>query len=57
MATLMGDYNGMRNTHKAVIDWCKANGRKRTGTRWEIYGHWTSDPAQLRADIFHELAD
>ena len=54
-ATLMGDYSGIRGAHQAVIDWCKANGRQRTGTRWEIYGHWTADPSQLRTDVFHEL--
>jgi effector-binding domain-containing protein len=54
-ATLIGDYSGISGAHHAVVDWCKANGRHRTGTRWEIYGHWTSDPAQLRTDVFHEL--
>src|SRR4051812_709257 len=53
--TLIGDYAGIRGAHKAAIDWSNANGRKRTGIRWEIYGHWTSDPAQLRTDIYHEL--
>ena len=54
-ATLMGDYGGIRQAHQAVIDWCKANGRRRTGTRWEVYGHWTDDPSKLRTDVFHEL--
>jgi hypothetical protein len=39
-----------------VIDWCKANGRRRTGRRWEIYGHWVPDVSQVRTGIFHELA-
>ena len=51
-ATHWGDYARLGETHKAVIDWCKANNRKRTGTRWEIYGHWYDDPAKIRTDIY-----
>jgi len=25
------------------------------GPNWEIYGHWTDDPAQLRTDVFYLL--
>lgn len=53
--THWGDYAGLRAAHTAVIDWCRANGRARTGTRWEIYGHWTDDPSQLRTDVYHLL--
>ena len=51
-ATHWGDYARLGETHKAVIDWCKANNRKRTGTRWEIYGHWYDDPAKIRTDVY-----
>ena len=53
--TVWGPYTGIRAGHNAVIDWCRANAQKRTGTRWEVYGHWSDDPAQLRTDVFHQL--
>jgi effector-binding domain-containing protein len=51
-ATHWGDYARLGETHQAVIDWCQANNRKRTGTRWEIYGHWYDDPAKIRTEVF-----
>lgn len=54
-ATHWGSYARLRATHHAVIEWCRANGRRRTGQRWEVYGHWTSDEASLRTDVFHLL--
>jgi hypothetical protein len=54
-ATLYGDYSQIRSTHQAIIDWCRTNGRRRTGTRWEVYGHWSDDPARVRTDVFHQL--
>ena len=54
--TLHGDYGGIRSGHQAVIEWCKANGHTRTGTRWEIYGHWTGDVSRLQTDIYHQIS-
>ena len=51
-ATHWGDYAKLGDTHEAVIEWCKANNRQRTGTRWEIYGHWYDDPAKIRTDVY-----
>lgn len=51
-ATHWGDYTKLGETHRAVIEWCKANDRKRTGTRWEIYGHWYDDPSKIRTDVY-----
>jgi hypothetical protein len=45
----------MGDAHAAVIAWCRANGRALTGTRWEIYGHWSDDPARVRTDVFYLL--
>lgn len=53
--THWGDYSKLRNAHDAVIAWCAAHGRKRAGPRWEVYGHWTNDPAQLRTDVYYLL--
>ncbi|MEO8335523.1 MAG: GyrI-like domain-containing protein [bacterium] len=53
--THWGDYAGLRDAHAAVDAWCRANGRETTGTRWEVYGHWTEDPAHRRTDVHHLL--
>ena len=53
--THWGNYTGLGDAHGAVIAWCRAHKREITGTRWEIYGHWTDDPSQLRTDIFYLL--
>jgi effector-binding domain-containing protein len=54
--THWGDYSGLGEAHHAVIDWCRVNGRPLSGTRWEVYGHWTDDPTKLRTDVYHLLA-
>ena len=28
----------------------------RDRTSWEVYGHWSEDPAQLRTDVFYLLS-
>jgi effector-binding domain-containing protein len=54
-ATHWGDYAGLGEAHHAVLAWCRAHDRKVVGTRWEVYGHWTDDPAQLRTDVYYLL--
>jgi effector-binding domain-containing protein len=53
--THWGDYGQLGRAHAAVVSWCRANGRVLSGTSWEIYGHWTGNPADQRTDIFHLL--
>ena len=53
--THMGPYSGIPNAHDAIVKWCSANHRERAGPTWEVYGHWSDDPAKLRTDIFHLL--
>ncbi len=55
VATHWGDYANLDVAHSAVIAWCERNGRERTGTRWEIYGHWTDDPTHRRTDVYYQL--
>jgi effector-binding domain-containing protein len=55
VATHWGDYANLGVAHAAVVEWCRANGREPTGTRWEIYGHWTDDPTQRRTDVCYQL--
>ena len=56
VATHWGDYAQLDVTHDAVLAWCRANGRAPTGTRWEVYGHWTDDPTRRRTDVYYELS-
>ena len=53
--THWGDYGKLRNAHEAVVAWCRANGRVLSGTSWEVYGHWTGNPADQRTDVFYLL--
>ena len=55
--THWGDYAGLGDAHGAVIAWCRANGRELAGPRWEVYGHWSDDPAQRRTDVYHLLRE
>lgn len=55
VATHWGDYAQLDTAHSAVLAWCRANDREPTGTRWEIYGHWTDDPAHRRTDVCYQL--
>jgi effector-binding domain-containing protein len=54
-ATHWGDYARLGDTHDAVVTWCRAHGRERAGPRWEVYGHWTDDPAKQRTDVYYLL--
>ena len=53
--THWGSYARLGAAHDAVLAWCRAHGRRPTGTRWEVYGHWTDDESKLRTDVFHLL--
>jgi effector-binding domain-containing protein len=53
--THRGDYAKLGDAHAAVIAWCKATNRKLAGPRWEIYGHWSDDPAKRRTDVYYLL--
>jgi len=51
-----GEYSQMAGAYAALARWCAANGRKQTGTSWEVYGDWADDPEQRRTDIYLLLA-
>jgi hypothetical protein len=51
----MGPYDQMRPAHTAIHTRVHENGRRLSGTSWEVYGHWSDDPAKLRTDIFYLL--
>ena len=50
-----GRYGGIPATHDALAAWARAHGRVTSGVRWEIYGDWSDDPAQLETTLFQLL--
>ena len=55
--THWGDYADLGAAHDAVVAWCRSQGHSIAGPRWEVYGHWSDNPATRRTDIFYLLAD
>jgi effector-binding domain-containing protein len=55
--THRGPYDVLEAAHWAVLRWCASQGRKITGERWEVYGDWHEDPAQLQTRIFYGLQE
>src|SRR5260370_5280353 len=59
--THFGPYSGLGAAHDAVRRCCSANNHSLAGPNWEIYGHWQSEwntnPAQIRTDVYYQLAD
>ena len=58
-AVHMGPYGGLHAAHRAIRDWCAANGREVAGPFWEIYGHWeeawNKDASWIRTDVYYLL--
>jgi hypothetical protein len=38
-----------------VVRWCAEQGRPLAGPRWEIYGDWREDPAELETEVYYLL--
>jgi hypothetical protein len=55
MTTHHGDYGRLGEANAAILAWCRANGRQCAGPSWEVYGHWHTDPAQLRTEVYYLL--
>ncbi len=53
--TRWGDYSGLGPAHAAILAWCRDSGRTMAGPRWEIYGHYSDDPAARRTDVQYLL--
>ena len=56
-AAHLGPYHFLGGAHDAVNDYFRQHALCKAGPSWEIYGHWTDDPAQLRTDVFYLLAN
>jgi effector-binding domain-containing protein len=52
-----GQYEGIPNAHRAIIDWAGREGRTLAGPRWEIYGHWRDNPDELHTEVYYLLAE
>jgi len=50
-----GPYDRLGDAHEAITRWCAGQQLVTAGPNWEIYGHWTDDPSQLRTDVFYLL--
>lgn len=50
-----GPYDQLSEAHNAIRNWSARNYLALAGPNWEIYGHWTDDPSQLRTDVFYLL--
>jgi effector-binding domain-containing protein len=55
-ATHRGDYAGLGRTHDAVTRWCREQGHRLTGVRWEVYGPHHEDPAEVWVEVSWQLA-
>jgi effector-binding domain-containing protein len=51
----LGPYQKLPEAHTAVREWCAEHGHPLAGPNWEIYGHWTDNPNELRTDVFYLL--
>ncbi len=45
----------MGATHKAITDFIAARDLRFVHVSWEVYGHWTPDPADMTTDIYYLL--
>jgi effector-binding domain-containing protein len=55
MTVHRGPYSGLAAAHRAVLDWCAAQGKRKTGTRWEVYGPHNDDPAKVWTEVYYLL--
>jgi effector-binding domain-containing protein len=46
-----GPYGQLGTAHAAVRAWCAARGLPLAGPRWEVYGDWREDPAELETAV------
>jgi len=51
-----GSYAGLGSAHRAVLEWCAAQGHPLAGPRWEVYGPHRDDPAEVETEVYYLLA-
>ncbi len=52
-----GPYDRLGEAHAAIHQYCSDHGHELAGPSWELYGHWTDNPDELRTDIFWLLKE
>lgn len=50
-----GPYDRLGEAHTAIRKHCAEHGHLLAGPSWELYGHWTDNPDELRTDVFYVL--
>lgn len=55
MTVHRGSYAGLGAAHRAVLDWCVAQGRRPAGPRWEVYGPHSDNPAEVWTEVYYLL--
>jgi hypothetical protein len=48
----VGDYASLGEAHDAIARWCRTTGHTPSGTRWEVYGDWDADAANLQTAVY-----
>jgi effector-binding domain-containing protein len=51
-----GPYDALDEAHVALKAWCQSHRHELTRIRWEIYGDWHEDPAELETEVCYLLA-
>lgn len=51
----LGPYNEMGRAYDAIKTFCAKQGMV-AGVHWEVYGDWSDEPAELRTDVYGEVA-
>jgi effector-binding domain-containing protein len=51
-----GPYDQLGRAHARLTRWCAEQGRELAGPRWEVYGDWREDPAELETEVYYLLA-
>ena len=55
MTVHRGPSSELAAAHRAVLDWCATQGKRKTGTRWEVYGPHNDDPAKVWTEVYYLL--
>jgi effector-binding domain-containing protein len=50
-----GAYSDLAKTHRSVHHFAAEQGLELAGPRWEIYGHWVPDAAELETEVHYLL--
>jgi effector-binding domain-containing protein len=55
MTVHRGPYQDLGVAYDRLQRWCDESGRALAGPRWEVYGDWREDPADLETKVYYLL--